>query len=70
MQGDGRGAHTIVNESASTTGSVQARFNNRALLYYIDGRVTTADAKELREHGFQSGYGSGPSEIVSFTEDG
>lgn len=71
MQSSGRGAHTIVNTAASTAGSIQARFrkdsSRHALLYYFDGRVSSADAKELTEQGFASGYGANPSEIISFT---
>lgn len=71
MQSSGRGAHTIVNTAASTAGSIQARFrkdsSRHALLYYFDGRVSSADDKELTEQGFTSGYGANPSEIISFT---
>lgn len=73
MQSSGRGAHTIrmVNTAASPAGSIQARFrkdsSRHALLYYFDGRVSSADDKELTEQGFTSGYGANPSEIISFT---
>jgi hypothetical protein len=69
MNPSGFGRHAINHRGPGTGGALHLRYNNKALVGFLDGSVRALSGEELRRYGFLGGYGDSVSEWITFESE-